>query len=32
MCEIIDTPLQIQTILQPVFAGYNIRKAILFGS
>lgn len=32
MSENIYTPLQIQTILQPVFANYKIRKAILFGS
>lgn len=32
MCESIYTPLQIQTILQPVFANYKIKKAILFGS
>ena len=32
MCDDIYTPLQIQTILQPVFADYKIRKAILFGS
>lgn len=32
MCEDIYTPLQIQTILQPVFADYKIKKAILFGS
>lgn len=32
MCEEIYTPLQIQTILQPVFANYKIKKAILFGS
>lgn len=28
----IYTPLQIQTILQPVFSEYNVKKAILFGS
>lgn len=28
----IYTPLQIQMILQPVFADHNIKKAILFGS
>lgn len=32
MCEDIYTPLQIQTILQPVFSNYKIKKAILFGS
>ncbi|MDE5938346.1 MAG: nucleotidyltransferase domain-containing protein [Lachnospiraceae bacterium] len=32
MCEIIYTSLQIQTILQPVFADHKIKKAILFGS
>lgn len=32
MCETIYTSLQIQTILQPVFADYKIKKAILFGS
>lgn len=32
MSENIYTPLQIQTILQPVFANYKIKKAILFGS
>ena len=28
----IYTPLQIQTILQPVFSEYNVKRAILFGS
>lgn len=28
----IYTPLQIQMLLQPVFADYKIKKAILFGS
>lgn len=32
MCESIYTPLQIQTILQPVFSNYKVKKAILFGS
>ncbi|MDE7358904.1 MAG: nucleotidyltransferase domain-containing protein [Lachnospiraceae bacterium] len=32
MCEIIYTSLQIQTILQPVFADHKVKKAILFGS
>lgn len=32
MTEQIYTPQQIKTILQPVFSGYNIKKAILFGS
>lgn len=32
MCEEIYAPVQIQTILQPVFADYKIKKAILFGS
>ena len=26
------TPLQIQTILQPVFAAHRVRRAVLFGS
>ena len=32
MYKEIYTPLQIQTILQPVFSEYNVKKAILFGS
>lgn len=32
MSENVYTPLQIQTILHPVFANYKIKKAILFGS
>lgn len=32
MCKGIYTPKQIQMLLQPVFAEYNIKKAILFGS
>lgn len=32
MYKDIYTPLQIQMLLQPVFADYNIKKAILFGS
>lgn len=28
----IYTPLQIQTLLQPVFSEYKVRKATLFGS
>ncbi len=31
MHQNIYTPLQIQTILHPIFANYNIKKAILFG-
>lgn len=32
MYKDIYTPLQIQMLLQPVFADYKIKKAILFGS
>lgn len=32
MSEIIYTPEQIKTILQPVFMNHNVKKAILFGS
>lgn len=32
MCKEIYTPLQIQSLLQPVFADYKVKKAILFGS
>ena len=32
MNEMIYTPRQIKVILQPVFADYNVKKAILFGS
>lgn len=32
MSEVIYTPLQIQTILHPVFASYKIKRAVLFGS
>lgn len=32
MYKDIYTPLQIQTILQPVFSEYRVKKATLFGS
>ncbi len=32
MSEQIYTPQQIKTILRPVFADHNVKKAILFGS
>lgn len=32
MTDTIYTPKQIQTLLQPVFSNYNIKKAVLFGS
>ena len=32
MTDTVYTQEQIKTILEPVFAGYNVKKAILFGS
>ena len=32
MSDTVYTPQQIKTILQPVFADYNVKKAVLFGS
>ncbi len=32
MTDTVYTPQQIKTILQPVFADYNVKKAVLFGS
>lgn len=32
MYKNVYTPLQIQTILRPVFSSYRIKKAVLFGS
>ncbi len=32
MCTETYTPLQIQTLLHPIFVSYHVKKAILFGS